>query len=323
MLAFLEDGEGRKCVDICHVVKYGEYLLLSQRGISLKIKPWLSQEINTNYSGRCIHILVWSKCMNCSSGRTKCPLLMAIFSFSPSCTMLYDEENVTYSPESKLLINVPLGNMSLCAKDFCWSLGVTVMRLRGHMEPGPPSPWGEIKLLVIQSVYLSQHSFVAYGVIPPGWKLYNPILAMRSMQINIQNLTDYIFSGTNLPDRPPDHVCHRFLPNFQVGTRFQLERFEKSLVYPFREVPTNLKNKNYDINQFCFPYIELMSDPWKNFCHHGANRRASICSKDPDVQPTRYKIFQQSFSSIDFHLAATFHLTTNFTIIQNIIQSYF
>ena len=124
-------------------------------------------------------------------------------------------------------------------------------------------------------------------------------------------------------DRPPDHVCHRFLPNFQVGTRFQLERFEKSLVYPFREVPTNLKNKNYDINQFCFPYIELMSDPWKNFCHHGANRRASICSKDPDVQPTRYKIFQQSFSSIDFHLAATFHLTTNFTIIQNIIQSYF
>ena len=39
--------------------------------------------------------------------------------------MLYDEENVTYSPESKLLINVPLGNMSICgvadmsAKDFC------------------------------------------------------------------------------------------------------------------------------------------------------------------------------------------------------------
>ena len=239
MLAFLEKGESRKCVDICHVVKYGEYLLLSQRGISLKIKPWLSQEINTNYSGRCIHILVWSKCMNCSSGRTKCPLLMAIFSFSPSCTMLYDEENVTYSPESKLLINVPLGNMSLCAKDFCWSLGVTVMRLRGHMEPGPPSPWGEIKLLVIQSVYLSQHSFVAYGVIPPGWKLYNPILAMRSMQINIQNLTDYIFSVTILPiEELIDHqtmFVTDFCQTFRLGQDFNLKDLKSLLFIPFEK----------------------------------------------------------------------------------------
>ena len=67
------------------------------------------------------------------------------------------------------------------------------------------------------------------------------------------------------------------------------------------------------------PQIELVFYPGKNFCHHSADRGASIRSKDPDAQSTRYKIFEQSFSSIDFHLATRFDLQTNILIIHNVI----
>lgn len=43
-------------------------------------------------------------------------------------------------------------------------------------------------------------------------------------------------------DGPPNHVCHRLLPHFQVGTRLQLERFEQPFVDVFRKMPENVDN---------------------------------------------------------------------------------
>ena len=41
-------------------------------------------------------------------------------------------------------------------------------------------------------------------------------------------------------DRPPNHICDRLLPGFQIWTGNQLETFKQSFINPFRKVPLKL-----------------------------------------------------------------------------------
>ena len=51
-----------------------------------------------------------------------------------------------------------------------------------------------------------------------------------------------------------------------------------------------------------------MFDLWEGVRHEGADSGTSVCSKDSDPQASREQVFEESLTSIDFHLAATFHL---------------
>ena len=105
-----------------------------------------------------------------------------------------------------------------------------------------------------------------------------------------------------------NHVCHRLLPHFQVGTRLQLERFEKPFVDVFRKMPENVDIYLLKLCQVLRPNIELVFDPREDFSHHTANCSAPVRGKNSNFQPTRAQIYQLSLTSCNFHLATATNL---------------
>ena len=109
-------------------------------------------------------------------------------------------------------------------------------------------------------------------------------------------------------DGPPNHVCHRLLPHFQVGTRLQLERFEQPFVDVFRKMPEISTINHLNFVMFLRPNIKLVFDPREDFSHHTANGGAPVGGKNSNLQPTRAQIFQLSLTSCNFHLATATNL---------------